>query len=81
MVPDDPESLNQFFRQMVPDTGPIEGKLLIDGASALFDRIGRGILVTHSHAGGFGWRTTMKSGKVKGVIALEPGSGSRQHPH
>jgi hypothetical protein len=73
--PGDPESLNQFFRQMVPDTGPISGQLLIDGTSALFDRIGEGILVTHSHAGGFGWRTTVKNQNIKAVIALEPGSG------
>jgi hypothetical protein len=73
--PGDPESLNQFFRQMVPDTGPINGQLLIDGTSALFDRIGDGILVTHSHAGGFGWRTTIKNRSIKAVIALEPGSG------
>lgn len=73
--PSDPESLNQFFRSMVPDTGPIDGQLLIDGTSALFDRIGNGILVTHSHAGGFGWRTTMTNRRVRGVVALEPGSG------
>jgi hypothetical protein len=73
--PGDPESLNQFFRQMVPDTGPINGQILVDGTSALFDRIGDGILVTHSHAGGFGWRATIKNRKIKGVIALEPGSG------
>ena len=60
---------------MVPDTGPISGQLLVDGTSALFDRIGEGILVTHSHAGGFGWRATMKNRRIKAVIALEPGSG------
>ncbi|WBQ03456.1 alpha/beta hydrolase [Kribbella sp. CA-293567] len=73
--PDDPRSLEQFFRSMVPDTGPIDGQLLIDGTSALFDRIGNGILVTHSHSGGFGWRTTIKNRRIKAVIALEPGSG------
>jgi hypothetical protein len=60
---------------MVPDTGPIDGQLLVDGTSALFDRIGDGILVTHSHAGGFGWRTTIKNPNIKAVISLEPGSG------
>lgn len=72
---DDPAALEQFFRTMVPDTGPIEAQVLVDGASALFDRIGDGILVTHSHAGGFGWRTTIKNSKIKAVISLEPGSG------
>lgn len=73
--PDDPEALNQFFRQMVPDTGPIDGAVLVDGAASLFDRIGDGILVTHSHAGGFGWRTVMRQPAIKGIISLEPGSG------
>ncbi|MDA0172076.1 alpha/beta fold hydrolase [Solirubrobacter taibaiensis] len=73
--PDDPESLNQFFRQMVPDSGPLDAKVVVDAATAAFARIGRGILVTHSQAGGFGWRTTMRTSRVKGVIALEPGSG------
>ncbi|MDA0181342.1 alpha/beta fold hydrolase [Solirubrobacter phytolaccae] len=73
--PDDPQALEQFFRQMVPDTGPIDGNLLRDGVSAVFDRIGRGILMTHSQACGFGWRTAMVNPRVKGVVALEPGSG------
>jgi hypothetical protein len=71
----DEESLSQFFRQMVPDTGPIDGQLLVDGASAVFDRIGDGILVTHSHAGGFAWHATMKNRGIKAVVSLEPGSG------
>lgn len=72
---DDAEALEQFFRQMVPDTGPIDGEVLVDAVSALFDRIGPGALVTHSHAGGFGWDAVMRSDEVKRVVALEPGSG------
>jgi hypothetical protein len=33
------------------------------------------VLVTHSHAGGFGWLVTMRNSGIKGVVALEPGSG------
>ncbi|MEW1775559.1 alpha/beta fold hydrolase [Streptomyces sp. NPDC086777] len=73
--PSGPEALEQFFRSMVPDTGPIDGEVLANGVSALFDRTGPGVLVTHSHAGGFGWLTTMRNSSVKGVVALEPGSG------
>jgi hypothetical protein len=65
----------QFFRSMVPDTGPIDGEVLADAVSALFGRIGDGILVTHSHAGGFGWLATLRTPGIKGVVALEPGSG------
>jgi hypothetical protein len=48
---------------------------LASGVSALFDRVGPGVLVTHSHAGSFGWLTTMRNSAVKGAVALEPGSG------
>ena len=51
----DPAALEHFFRAMVPDTGPIDSNVLVDAVSAVFDRSGSGILVTHSHAGGFGW--------------------------
>ncbi len=51
----DPEALNQYFRQMVPDTGPFDAKVVTDAVSALFDKIGPGVLVTHSHSGGLGW--------------------------
>jgi hypothetical protein len=73
--PDDPEALNQFFRQMTPDTGPLDAQLVVDGTSALFDRIGDGILVTHSQAGGFGWRAAIANRHIKAVVSLEPGSG------
>jgi pimeloyl-ACP methyl ester carboxylesterase len=43
--------------------------------SALFDRIGAGILFTHSQGGGPGWLTAIKNPNVKGVVAFEPGSG------
>jgi hypothetical protein len=60
---------------MVPDTGPIDSQVLVDGVSAAMDRIGPAVLVTHSHAGGFGWLTTIANPDVKAVVALEPGSG------
>jgi hypothetical protein len=71
----DPESLNQYFRQMVPDTGPFDAKVVTDAVSALFDRIGPGVLVTHSHSGGLGWTVAMKNPHVRAVVAYEPGSG------
>ena len=33
---------------MTPDTGPIDVKVTCDAVSAPFDKIGPGILVTHS---------------------------------
>jgi hypothetical protein len=71
----DPAALEQFFRAMVPDTGPIDSDVLVAGASAALDRIGPSVLVTHSHAGGFGWLTQMGNANVRAVVSLEPGSG------
>lgn len=70
-----PETLNQYFRAMTPNTGPYDGKLISDGVSALFAKIGPGILMTHSQSGGPGWLTAIKSQNVKAIIAFEPGSG------
>lgn len=68
------ESLNQFFRQMTPDTGPIDIDLNVSAVVDLFEKIGEGILITHSHSGGMGWQSVIKSKKIKAVIAYEPGS-------
>ncbi|WP_146903655.1 alpha/beta hydrolase [Adhaeribacter aerolatus] len=68
-----PEALNQFFRQMVPNTGPYDAQLNIDAVSGLFTKIGPGILVTHSQSGGPGWRTALKNNNVKAIVAFEPG--------
>src|SRR5438093_4055521 len=54
-----PEALDQFFRQMVPNTGPFDAEVSVAAVSALFDKIGPGILVTHSQSGGLGWRTAI----------------------
>lgn len=70
-----PETLNQFFRSITPNTGPYEPAMLADATSALIDRVGPAVLVTHSQAGGPGWLTAMNNTDVKGIVALEPGSG------
>ncbi|WP_412725131.1 alpha/beta hydrolase [Alteromonas sp. D210916BOD_24] len=73
--PTDSESLNQYFRQMVPNIGPIDPHTNADAVSALFDKIGDGILVTHSHSGGMGWLTAMQNPHIKAIVSYEPGSG------
>ena len=70
----DPEALNQYFRQMTPDTGPIDINVTSDAVAALFKKNGPGILVTHSHSGGMGWRTAIKSQNVRAIVSYEPGS-------
>ncbi len=73
--PKDTESLNQYFRQMVPNVGPIDINVNSDAVSALFTKIGPAILVTHSHSGGMGWVTAIKNQNVKAIVSYEPGSG------
>jgi len=69
----DPEALNQFFRSMVPNTGPYDAQVNVDAVSALFTQIGPGILVTHSQSGTLGWRTAAKSANVRAIVSYEPG--------
>lgn len=70
----DTETMNQFYRQMVPNTGPFDMEVNTDAVSALFNKIGPGILVTHSHSGGQGWFTAVKNRNIKAVVSYEPGS-------
>ena len=70
----DPETLNQYFRQMTPNIGPFDLEVVSDAISALFDKIGPGILVTHSQGGGPGWITATKNPNVRAIVSYEPGS-------
>ena len=69
----DPEALNQFFRQMVANTGPYSAAVNIAAVSELFNKIGKGILVTHSQSGGPGWRTAIKNDNIRAIVSFEPG--------
>ncbi|MCC8154026.1 MAG: alpha/beta fold hydrolase [Tannerellaceae bacterium] len=69
------ETLNQYFRQMTPNIGGIDPDVVSSATIELFNQIGNGILVTHSHAGGFGWLTAIGSDKIKAIASYEPGSG------
>lgn len=69
------EALNQFFRQMTPNTGPFDVGVVSEAIIALYKKIGPGILVTHSQGGGIGWTTAIKSQNVRAIVAYEPGSG------
>jgi len=68
----DPQALNQFFRQMVPNTGPYDAWVNIEAVSALFDEIGPGILITHSQSGGLGWRAAIRNRNVRAIVSFEP---------
>ncbi|CAB3868226.1 alpha/beta hydrolase [Achromobacter piechaudii] len=68
------QTLNQYFRAMTPNTGPFDINVVSEGVSAVFDRIGDGILFTHSQSGGPGWLTAIKNDNVKAIVSFEPGS-------
>lgn len=70
----EPETLNQYFRQMTPDTGPFDVHVASSAVAALFDKIGPGILVNHSQGGGVGWFAALKSPNVRAIVSYEPGS-------
>lgn len=72
--PQNQESLDQYFRQMTPNTGPFDIGIISDAIAALYDKTGSGILVTHSQGGGIGWAAAMKSSNIKAVVSYEPGS-------
>ncbi|HSW20930.1 MAG TPA: alpha/beta fold hydrolase [Ramlibacter sp.] len=71
----DPAALDQYFRQMTPNTGPFDAEVGSDAVAALFRKIGPGVLVTHSQGGGPGWLAAIKSTDVRAIVAYEPGSG------
>ncbi len=71
----DPATLNQYFRSMTPSIGVIDIEVNVDAVTALFTKIGPAILVTHSHSGGMGWLTAIRSQHVKAIVSYEPGSG------
>jgi hypothetical protein len=73
--PKDRESMNQYFRQMTPNTGPFDSGVISDAIAALYAKTGPGILVTHSQGGGPGWAAVMKSPEIKAVVSYESGSG------
>ena len=70
-----PETLDQFLRSVTPNTGPYDAGVISDAMSALLTKTGPAILFTHSQGGGPGWLTAIRNPNVKGIVALEPGSG------
>jgi hypothetical protein len=72
--PRDAASLNQYFRQITPNTGPFDLNVASDAVAALFDQIGPGILVNHSQGGGVGWFSGIKSPNIRAIASFEPGS-------
>lgn len=73
--PQDAAALDQFFRQMTPNTAPYDASVNADALAAVFERTGNAVFLTHSQGCGIGWLVGMQSPHVKGIAAYEPGSG------
>lgn len=69
----DAESLNQFMRQMVPETGPTDFEMNAGVMALLFDKLGGGILMSHSQGVMHTWKILPRTNRVKAVVALEGG--------
>lgn len=67
--------MDQFLRQMTPNTAPFDHGVISDAMAAVLEQSGPAILVTHSQGGGVGWLTALKSHNVKAIVSYEPGSG------
>jgi hypothetical protein len=70
--PRDSASLDQWWRQQTPNTGPEDQTVVTDAGAALFEKIGPAVLVSHSASGVHGWLTAIKSSRVKAVVSYEP---------
>lgn len=83
--PNDDESVDQFFRQMTPDTGmtsdmgaDFDNETVARAVAATIDKVyemtGKdSILVTHSQGGGPGWTAAQYTDHIAAIVAIEPG--------
>lgn len=71
--PQGKESLNQFFRQITPDTAPLDFEVNTNAIAALFDKVGDAILVAHSQGVMHTWKTVGKTEHIKAIVGLEGG--------
>ena len=87
--PQGEEVLDQFFRQMTPDTGMdsangdqnIDNTVVAQAVAAaiddIYERTGQdSILVTHSQGGLPGWEVPLYTDHVAAIVAIEPGAAA-----
>lgn len=83
--PNDDASVDQFFRQMTPDTGmtsdmgsDFDGEMVARAVAASIDKVyemtgKNSVLVTHSQGGRAGWLVPKYTDRVAAIVAVEPG--------
>jgi len=73
--PKDAYSLEQFYRQMTPNTGHFDAKVVSSAVSQAFHYIGGGCFITHFQGWGPGWLTAIQTTQVQTGVSCEPYSG------
>jgi hypothetical protein len=68
----DPEALVQWWEQQTPDTASTPNNIPVAAVSALYNKIGPAVLLTHSASGILGWLTGSTNEKVRAIYAYEP---------
>jgi hypothetical protein len=64
--------LDQFLMQNIAHFQD-DYDVIARSIGALFDKIGAGLLLTHSQSGHFGWRAAMASENIRAIASYEPG--------
>lgn len=67
------ENYDNFQKSWSVGSGPLDNNLNADVLAQLVDKLDGAILVTHSMGGTIGWRTVLRTDKVKAIVAYEPG--------
>lgn len=80
------EAVDQFFRQMTPDTGmksdmgiDYDGEMVAKALAATVDKVysmtgKKPIVFTHSQGGRAGWLTAKYTKNIAAIVAIEPGN-------
>lgn len=66
------EAIDQFFRQMTPNTAGETDNIEVEPVVELFDKVGPAVLLTHSGSGAYGWFTRIRTDNVKAIVSYEP---------
>jgi hypothetical protein len=72
-----PEHIDQYYQQWAVNTAPgaVEAgdpEVAPAAVAALFEKIGPGVLITHSASGYLGWLAALKNDDIKAVVSYEP---------
>ena len=83
------EAVDQFFRQMTPDTGmksdmgvDFDGEMVAKALAATVDKVyamtgKKPVVFTHSQGGRAGWLTAKYTKNMAAIVAIEPGNAPK----